>query len=661
MIANTQTIPDGRPGTLRTLHEMERLVQAGKRNPVVRSRMIREALNGVQERNSRAEVKAVLDWVRRRVRYVRDPDTIELIQGADTTLNIGHGDCDDFVILARSALESIGYPTRSKVVGRDRDNYAHVLMEVYDPKERRWFSIDPIAKDKPFGWQPLAAASEVYPNMGDHTALMTGYPLRYRERKPYNRLMQMGINPLWLDQRAEAALLVHEMQNRPGNYGPVEGAKGLTLQAANLSWQWMGSGGYATVSKRGAWGSSVGGLAGLGDLGADYGPDADAQAKMIYRQAGQAAVEQMQKTLAERHHIKEMNLQAHELALRLMAKYGGGAVLKGSKPPATGQGVWRHGPYRTQGGGDQLSMCGPYRCYDIVNLYQHPWAQNEAKLPEAIDHIKNFIWYPYRGWGGKDRQGKDLHQWDETGGVIQYAAWLHIADVQEGAIPRLPPGYVTDWRNYISLYMDRRESHLKYRARKKKAQARVLTYGTLGVGAAATAITGGLLGPAISAVLGPAAGAVAGSAAVKGGAALAGVLGGMALNKEAEKKLEEFGLKQFSAEQVKTLNNTKVVEDVATKKPGATTGNATLDEAIRYLNATLGPKIQQALLQQKILAAGYGSAPVYSAGPGGGLTPQFYGKGAEKPSGGIGTTGTVAIAVGGAALLLGLGFLLFRR
>lgn len=91
-------------------------------------------------RNYDAIAKAIYDWIVKEVHYVRDQHGIERIQTPDATLRLLTGDCDDMVIMAGALLESLGVPTRIKLLGKDRQ-FTHIYLEYQSDGE--WKSFDP--------------------------------------------------------------------------------------------------------------------------------------------------------------------------------------------------------------------------------------------------------------------------------------------------------------------------------------------------------------------------------------------------------------------------------------------------------------------------------------------------------------------------------------
>lgn len=121
-------IPDGVAGTVTTLNVMRKLARTGRLTPLVRATVL-EAVGGLDQKDFSGEVRALHQYVRDRIRYVRDPIGAELVQTPEATIRLGAGDCDDKSTLLASMLASIGVPPRFVAVGMRPGSYSHVYVE----------------------------------------------------------------------------------------------------------------------------------------------------------------------------------------------------------------------------------------------------------------------------------------------------------------------------------------------------------------------------------------------------------------------------------------------------------------------------------------------------------------------------------------------------
>src|SRR5829696_6091807 len=93
-------IPQGYPGTQRTVERIKTLIRAGAKDFYVRQKAIDILLErGVRAKDYPGEIKALFEWVQRNVRYTKDPYRVEVLHSARRMLELRAGDCDDLTIL----------------------------------------------------------------------------------------------------------------------------------------------------------------------------------------------------------------------------------------------------------------------------------------------------------------------------------------------------------------------------------------------------------------------------------------------------------------------------------------------------------------------------------------------------------------------------------
>jgi hypothetical protein len=137
---------------------MCRLIREGAKDFYVRQKAIDELLSrGIAGKDYLGEIRTLFEWVRRNVRYTKDPFRVELLHSPRRMLELRAGDCDDMSILLGAMLESIGHPVRLVLVGpdpADPDLFSHVYLE--SRHQGRWIALDP-TMPHPIGWAPRAA------------------------------------------------------------------------------------------------------------------------------------------------------------------------------------------------------------------------------------------------------------------------------------------------------------------------------------------------------------------------------------------------------------------------------------------------------------------------------------------------------------------------
>lgn len=153
-----QSIPDGKEGTAETLKAMRRLVKDNKKSLEIRDLAVK-IIGGIgNKKDWFGQAKNVQEFVRDKIRYIRDINGIETLQTPQATLRLGYGDCDDKSILVAALLESIGHPTRFVAIGFSPDNFVHVY-----PQTRigtKWVTLE-TTENVSIGWEPSGVKSRL--------------------------------------------------------------------------------------------------------------------------------------------------------------------------------------------------------------------------------------------------------------------------------------------------------------------------------------------------------------------------------------------------------------------------------------------------------------------------------------------------------------------
>ena len=142
--------PSGNAGALYTVATMRAMIDAAKLDPFILNFARRLIFLEVQK-DQRAEVDAIFEWVQKSIRYTQDPVGVETVAIPHRTIDARCGDCDDQTALLGALLEAVGYPTRIVLAAytQDRD-FEHVYLQVLYAGE--WVDADPIMHDKPLGF-----------------------------------------------------------------------------------------------------------------------------------------------------------------------------------------------------------------------------------------------------------------------------------------------------------------------------------------------------------------------------------------------------------------------------------------------------------------------------------------------------------------------------
>jgi len=146
----------GNAGVFVTARLMRDAINKGKRSGEV-IQAATALIYTTPERDELHEVRAVFEWVRDSVRYVRDPHGLESLAAPHVTLRRMSGDCDDQVTLLGALLESVGYPTRLVIAAYSTPGvWEHVYLQTYAAGD--WVDLDPTERE-PMGYAPPSPAS----------------------------------------------------------------------------------------------------------------------------------------------------------------------------------------------------------------------------------------------------------------------------------------------------------------------------------------------------------------------------------------------------------------------------------------------------------------------------------------------------------------------
>ncbi len=169
-------LPPGDPGIFQTVAKIKQAIYFSLRDPdqVIRKRaesIIRQF--GPGERDDRAEVRAVAQFVKLHFHYVHDPRGLEYVKSPefiDNEITKYHefiGDCDDASGYLAALLKSIGYQPALVVMTDARSDdpqqaFTHIYVEVWIPKLNKWVPLDMTAKYRPLGWSAPATRLRRY-------------------------------------------------------------------------------------------------------------------------------------------------------------------------------------------------------------------------------------------------------------------------------------------------------------------------------------------------------------------------------------------------------------------------------------------------------------------------------------------------------------------
>lgn len=160
-----QNLGSGAVANLKTVEIMKQVARERSRHPVVRvlAHQILTYYN-ILDHHYIDEAKAITQYVKNKVRYVRDIRGVETLTDPLTLIDqikrgAAQGDCDDISLLIATLLLSIGHLPFFRIVkyrGRSGPfNHIYVVVREKNPGMKKPVRIvlDGIMKDKSIGWE----------------------------------------------------------------------------------------------------------------------------------------------------------------------------------------------------------------------------------------------------------------------------------------------------------------------------------------------------------------------------------------------------------------------------------------------------------------------------------------------------------------------------
>lgn len=158
-------VGNGIQGNMDTVEIMKRVARERSRHPLVRELALKILqVADVPSQDYRSEALAIGDYVKKKVRYVRDIEGVETLHDPLTMIDQlrrgeAQGDCDDMSLLIAALLLSIGHQPYFKIVRYhpQAPGFQHIYVVDYernhDEKKKVKVVLDAIMKRKPIGWE----------------------------------------------------------------------------------------------------------------------------------------------------------------------------------------------------------------------------------------------------------------------------------------------------------------------------------------------------------------------------------------------------------------------------------------------------------------------------------------------------------------------------
>lgn len=156
-VAYAEPLLSGDAGVAQTIAQMRQLVDEALRDPSI-IRLATDIVRSVPAFDDYAETNALYEWVRRNIRFTKDPVNKEKLYPPAELLKIRAGDCDDISMLLATLVMAVGYPARLMTVAASPsspEQFSHVYMEAEIPAgSGQWIPMDPARADSQFGVAP---------------------------------------------------------------------------------------------------------------------------------------------------------------------------------------------------------------------------------------------------------------------------------------------------------------------------------------------------------------------------------------------------------------------------------------------------------------------------------------------------------------------------
>ncbi len=145
-----RTKSPGEAGIMETVELMQEIKDEYRHKPFI-IELARQIIDSVKHNPRTDHAQEIYKWLDQRVGFVFDPHKMEQLQTPEVTDHLGTGDCDDYSIYAASLLESIGLPTKYRVVSyRPDGKLSHIYPIV--KIEGVWYAFD-VAGKQSLGWE----------------------------------------------------------------------------------------------------------------------------------------------------------------------------------------------------------------------------------------------------------------------------------------------------------------------------------------------------------------------------------------------------------------------------------------------------------------------------------------------------------------------------
>lgn len=143
-------MPPGLAGVRVTLKAMRQKALEGKKSAAIRQKAL-ELTRYLRPKDYLGEVRVMWEYVKDRIRYVRDIQDVETVADAAQTMYDGQGDCDDKAVLLSALLGAVGHRSRFAAIGFRPGDFSHVIAQT--PIGGKWTWLE-TTEAVSMGWRP---------------------------------------------------------------------------------------------------------------------------------------------------------------------------------------------------------------------------------------------------------------------------------------------------------------------------------------------------------------------------------------------------------------------------------------------------------------------------------------------------------------------------
>jgi hypothetical protein len=146
----------GDDGTAQTVSLLRSLIDDAWKDSFINRTAIDIIRNaGVAQYDEASQVRAIYNWVRGNLYFVNDPVSKEALRPTRDLLQLGAGDCDDFVNVMAALVGSIGIPVQLVTIAADPNfptEFSHIYVEAY--LDGAWVPLDAARPGAQYGMAP---------------------------------------------------------------------------------------------------------------------------------------------------------------------------------------------------------------------------------------------------------------------------------------------------------------------------------------------------------------------------------------------------------------------------------------------------------------------------------------------------------------------------